>query len=198
MFRQSPIFQFKYGDHVLGRGALELHTEDEAYFPNKCFEPAEMMEMLTRSMNEATDRGFTGLRTAGELSWAAQGRHECDQVIAYEKNVDEFFPGKTITGLCQYAMNEFPPDVLESVLLHHRMHLDETKASSLHSCLHVRYGNYNAEVVVDKLVIDPRYYYVVQQKRAREVVGWGVASNFDRATAEAEQLARDASPSVMG
>jgi len=59
---------------------------------------------------------------------------------------------------------------------------------SLHSSLHVRYGSHGAEIVVDKFVVDPRYYYVVQPIRQREIVGWGVAPDFDSAIEEAEQL----------
>jgi hypothetical protein len=251
MFRHSPLFQFKHGDHTcvfyrsedvlfelltpyiaegilkgercfcaqkpefikrlvydlsflgidtereIRRGALELHTEDEAYFPNKRFEPAVMLEMLTRSIGDAVEKGFQGLRTAGEMSWAVRGRNECDRVIGYEKMVEECFPGKAVIGICQYAMNEFPPDVLNSVLESHRQHLAETTAESIHSSLHVRYGCCSAEVVADRFVLDPRYYYVVQQQRQREIVGWGVAPTFASATARAEQLARGGSGGAM-
>jgi hypothetical protein len=183
-------------EREIARGALELHSEDEAYFPNKHFEPAGMMEMLKQAMGKALESGFSALRTAGEMSWAAKGHDQCDQILAYEKSVEEYFPGKKVIGLCQYDVKEFSPDVLECVLQHHRMHLDEVKGESLHSSLHVRYGRYNAEVVVDRFVVDPRYYYVVEQPRRSEIVGWGVAPDFARATAEAERLARS-SPSAM-
>lgn len=150
-----------------------------------------MLEMLTRSISDALEKGFRGLRTAGEMSWAVRGRNECDQVIGYEKMVEQCFPGKSVVGLCQYATNEFPPDVLNSVLESHRLHFDETAADSIHSSLHVRYGSYSAEVVADRFMLDPRFYYVVQQQRQREVVGWGVAPTFDSAAAQAEQLARE-------
>jgi DcmR-like sensory protein len=245
MFRHSPLFQFKHGDHTcvfyrseealfelltpyiaegilkgercfcaqkpefikrliydlrflgidtdreIARGALELHTEDETYFTNNRFEPEAMMEMLTRSIREAQEKGFAGLRTAGEMSWAARGRDECDQVIGYEKMVEECFPGKAVIGLCQYAMNEFTPDVLNVVMENHRLHVADRAADSFHSSLSVRYGGCSAEVVVDKLMLDPRHYYVVQQQRSREILGWGVAPTFESAIAKAEQLARE-------
>ena len=245
MFRQSPLFHFRHGDHTcvfyrspdtlsevltpyiaegilkgercflaqkpqtlkrliydlrflgldtdkeIKRGALELRTEDETYFPTKGFEPAVMVEMLTRSIAQASSQGFAGLRTAGEMSWALRGRNQCDQILEYEKMVDECFPGKRVVGLCQYPMNEFPAGMLDSVLENHRLHLADTSSNCLHSSLHIRYGSYSAEVVVDKLLVDPRYYYVVQQQLPREVVGWGVAPTFDSAAARAEQLVRN-------
>jgi hypothetical protein len=38
-------------------------------------------------------------------------------------------------------------------------------------------------------VVDPRFYYVVQQYRPRDIVGWGIASSFETAAAQAEHLA---------
>jgi len=178
-------------DREIRRGALELRTEDEAYFINKRFEPHVMVEMLRRKIEEARDQGFTGLRTAGELGWAMRGRNECDEILEYEKLVEKSFSGKPAIALCQYAVDEFRPDVLDSVLESHRLHLDESKRNSFHSSIHVRLGKYGAEIVADKLTLDPRYYYVVQQIRPREVVGWGIASDFDTATAGAEQLVKD-------
>jgi hypothetical protein len=179
-------------DREIRRGALELHTEDEAYFVNKRFEPEAMVEMLMRTVEEARDQGFAGLRTAGEMGWAMRGRNECDEILEYEKLVEKSFPGKPAIGLCQYALDEFRPDVLDSVLESHRLHLDESKRNSLHSSLHVRLGKHGAEIVANRLTVDPRYYYVVQQVRPWEIIGWGVASNFDSASARAEQLVRDA------
>src|ERR1700733_5968070 len=114
-------------DREIRRGALELHNEDEAYFPNKKFEPAVMMEMLTRSVRESQERGFAAFRSAGELGWAVRGRDQCDQIIEYEKLVDQCFPHKPAIGLCQYPVNEFSPEVLERVLESHKLHLAETK-----------------------------------------------------------------------
>jgi hypothetical protein len=170
------------------RGALELHTEDEAYFPNKRFEPAAMMEMLNRSIDESVEKGFSAFRSAGELGWATRGRNECDQVLEFEKMVDKCYPNKPAVGLCQYALNDFAPDVLQSVLQSHKLHVPEGPRKSLHSRIQVRYASYGAEIVVDKLMVNPPYYYVVQQVRQREVIGWGIAQDFDSASEKAEQL----------
>lgn len=175
-------------DREIKRGALELHTEDEAYFPNRQFEPLAMMEMLMQSIDESLKRGFVAFRSAGELGWAARGRSSCDQVIEYEKMVEKCFPDKPAIGLCQYALKDFLPETLDSVLECHKLHIPETREKSLHSSLHVRYGSHGAEIVVDKLVVKPRYYYVVEKIRQRDIVGWGVASDFDSATERAGQL----------
>lgn len=246
MLRQSPLFQFRHGDHIcvfyrsedalreiltpfiaeglrsgercfcaqkphigqrllfdlrfLGidtddavrRGALEIHSEDELYFPNRKFEPHAMRDMLMRSLDDAVGKGFTGLRTAGELSWAVDGRNECDRLVDYEHMVQQCFPGRRAIGLCQYDMNKFAPEILASVIEAHRSHISEANPSAIYSGISIRKGNYWSEIVADKLVLSPNFYYVVQQRRPSEVLGWGVAPSFESAHAQAEQIIRNA------
>jgi hypothetical protein len=177
---------------ALRRGALEIHTEDEVFLPNHRFEPRAMIDMLMRSVDDAVHHGFTGFRTAGELSWAARGLDNCDQLIDYEKMVDECFPGKPATGLCQYDMSAFAPDVLERVLAAHRLHISDCSGSSMHCRVAIRDGKYCTEIVADKLVINPSYYYVVQRRQPPEVIGWGIAPSFASAAEKTEELVRTA------
>jgi hypothetical protein len=246
MLRQSPLFQFKHGDHTcvfyrsedslrevltpfiadglrrgercflaqkphigkrllfdldflgldtadaIRRGALEIHTEDEVYFPNRKFEPRAMMDLLMRSMNDAAERGFTGLRTAGEGSWAAEGRNECDQLVEYEEMVDDYFPDKPAVALCQYNMSAFSPRVLDAVIEAHRRHVSDLSPASAHSGVSIRSGNYWSEIIADKKVVSPNYYYVVRRRRPAEVLGWGIAHTYDTAHEKAEQIVQAA------
>jgi hypothetical protein len=175
-------------DKAIKHGTLEIHTEDEAYFPNKRFEPWAMMDMLLLSIDDALAKGYSGFRTAGELSWAARGKNECDQVLGYEKMVEKGFPGRAATGLCQYDVNAFSPEILESVMEAHRLNVLNAKPNCCHEGIYARQGNYCAEIVADKLVIDPKFYYVVQQNRPRETMGWGVTSSFEEASEKTEQI----------
>jgi hypothetical protein len=177
------------------RGALELHREDETYFPNGRFEPQALMDMLIHAMGDAKARGFQSFRSAGELSWAVEGRNDCDLVVGYEKLVDEYYPGKPAIGLCQYQIDKFSPEVLKAVVDAHRMHLDEPTGSS-HASIHVHNGHWDAEVVAVTKVESPRYYYVVQTRKRQDVLGWGVAPNFESASASVNQLARSHSSGI--
>jgi len=179
-------------DDAIRRGALEIHTEDEAYFPNKRFEPRAMVDMLMRSLDDALARGFPAFRTAGELSWAAEGREKCDQLIEYEQMIDECFPGKPAIGLCQYDVNAFSTDVLESVIGAHRLHMTDGRPGSFHTGVTVRTNNCWTEIVADKLVVDPNFYYVVQRRDPADVLGWGIAPTFDLANERAERIAYEA------
>jgi hypothetical protein len=171
------------------RGALQLHTEDEAYFPSKKFEPAAMIDMLLRSINESQQQGYAAFRSAGELSWAVRGWDVCDRVIEYEKVVEEIFPSRPAIGLCQYSVEDFPPGVLDAVLATHTMHFDESRENTQHSSFYVNYQQYGVEVVADKSALDPHYYYVAQRRQPPELMGWGVASDFNSAIARTDSLA---------
>jgi len=199
--KPATIKQLYYDLRFLGidvarevkRGALDFHTEDEVYFPKGRFEPGVMLDMLMTSIDDALDQGFTGFRTAGDLSWAASGKTNCDLLVGYEKLVEKAYPGRTATGICQYSVNDFSPEMLEKVLASHKLHLEETEPTESHCSVQVRYGHCLVEIVANKFVVHPNYYYVVQQHRPSEVLGWGIAGDFDTASAEAEQIAQQTS-----
>jgi hypothetical protein len=170
-------------------GALDLRSLDDTYLPNGRFEPVAMMGMLMRSIRDAHDQGFESFRSAGEMSWSVEGHDLCDMVVEYEKLVDEYYPGKPAIGLCQYQIEKFAPEVLQSVVQAHRMEMAEAAANSSFSSMSIRNGKWTAEVVADKTQVNPCYYYVVQNREPQEVIGWGVAPNFESATTRIDQLA---------
>jgi MEDS: MEthanogen/methylotroph, DcmR Sensory domain len=175
-------------DQEIRRGALELQTVNETYLPNDRFEPRALMDMLIRSIEEARRNGFRSFRTAGELSWAVEGRNVCDHVVGYEKLVDEYYPGQPAIGLCQYSMSKFEPHVLQAVLQAHRMQVVETATHSDHASMHIRDNSWSAEIVADKMALSPRYYYVVHHREPSEPLGWGIAPDFDSASANIDRL----------
>ena len=111
-------------------------------------------------------------------------------VIEYEKMVEEAYPGRAAVGICQYDMSKFPTHVLDSTLKLHRSHVFQPHTDSNHSSMGLGFGECRAEIVADRFVLNPAYYYVVQQRFPQEIVGWGVAADFDTAAGDAERLAR--------
>jgi MEDS: MEthanogen/methylotroph, DcmR Sensory domain len=170
----------------LRRGSLEIHTQDEVYFSTGAFSPEEMMRLLNKAITGAKASGFTGLRTAGEMSWAAYGRCDCDQLLSYEAQVDEAFPGQPVVGMCQYDMRCFSPEVLARVLERHSSGLAET--GSRHSTFTIRSSGYLADVIADRKDPRSRFYYVAQASNSADVLGWGTEASFDNAVLSAESL----------
>jgi len=176
-------------DREIARGALDLHTPKEIYFPNGRFEPAGLVALLCQSVDQAREKGFAGYCTAGELSWAVDGRNDCDRLIEYEQLVEQAFPSRRATGMCLYPVSKFSPDVLERVLAAHRQQVFDATPCGSNSSLQLAFDEHTAEIVADAALLDPQYYYVVQRKHSQEAVGWGRVSNFESAFEKVRSLA---------
>lgn len=188
---------------AIARGALDIHTEDEVYFPEGRFQPETMITMLENSIDEALAKGFSGFRTAGEMSWALErpspeGPNYCDQLAGYEKMVQSAFPAKGAIGVCQYPMHRFPPHVLDAVLKAHRFTLEETMASSNHSTLSLRSGDYVADIVADRMNPASAFHYVIQRHGERDVLSWGIEPTIESAVAVSEGVLSDLRTNVHG
>ena len=177
----------KTGEAVPANG-LELHTTDEVYFAHGAFNPAALMQLLQASIADALNQGFSGIRMAGEMGFAAAGRCECDQLFEYEKLVQEAFPSQPVIGVCQYRVKAFTPEVLQSVLMFHKKALANTMSSSNHSSLAIRNGRYVLDVVADRINPSSHFYYVAQEHGKKDILGWGVEPSFDAAMQQGESL----------
>lgn len=171
------------------RGTLELHTTNEVYFSNMRFEPEVMMELLERSIEDTVRRGFSGFRTAGELSWAVEGRNECDRLVAYERMVQASYPTKPAVGICMYPIRSFDPAVLDRVVAAHTKVLDNGQPCSSHASMKIHWPEHHAEIVTQKHASAAPYHYVVRHHGRDEIVAWGQSPDFDRALKEAENAA---------
>jgi signal transduction histidine kinase len=101
------------------RGALLFLTKDDSYFRDGRFEPAATIEFLKESVSDAISQNWTGVRMAGEMTWALDGETSHQELIEYEAMLNEFFPGSRAVGLCQYNRSRFPPEIIYDVLCTH-------------------------------------------------------------------------------
>jgi MEDS: MEthanogen/methylotroph, DcmR Sensory domain len=177
-------------EKALQAGSLEFRSIEEAYLPDGKFEPRVMMDMLLESIEASLRKGFSGFRSAGDLCWAAADRGRCSQLLGYEAMVEECFPGRRATGMCQYAIDSFPPEILRGVMNLHRQRVVEPTAPCAHASLCVTSDHCNTEIVAEKFLFAPKYYYVVEQQPQGDIVGWGTAPDFDRAAENADLLVR--------
>jgi len=174
-------------DREMTQRALVVQPPEDVYFPTGNFEGVAMIAMLGGAIAEAGRLGFTGFRSAGELSWAAHGRCDCNRIVEYESMVDAVFPQQGATGMCLYDMKEFPKPVLDKVIGAHRLSVDDSVADTQRRSLAVRHGEFYADITVDRA--DPsRFYYVAQESESADVLGWGYSSDFQLAIAHSERL----------
>jgi hypothetical protein len=179
-------------EEATASGALEIHALEDVYFVGGHFDPNRMIAMLERSIDDALAKGFSGFRTAGELSWALEdgsaGKRYCDQLLEYEAMVQAAYPSKAAVGLCQYPAHRFPQELIDSVLAAHRMALEETMVSTNHSTLTLRSGSYFADIVADRMNPASAFHYVVQKRGELDVLSWGIEPTIDQAIRSSESV----------
>ncbi len=168
------------------RGALQIISEKETYFPQGRFDCARLVQLLERSIELAVKDGFSGFRTAGELRWAASGMCDCDQLVEYEQMVEALFPERGAVGICQYPLDAFAPENLQRVLEAHRIAVSQTMGQAKHSSYYVRRGKFAADIVADRHNPASRYYYVVQPHGTADIIGWGFEDSFEAAMSSSE------------
>jgi MEDS: MEthanogen/methylotroph, DcmR Sensory domain len=174
-------------DREIRQRALVVHPPEEVYFPSGDFQAVAMIALLGGAIAEAGRLGFSGFRSAGELSWAAHGRCDCDRLVEYEAMVDAAYPKQGATGMCLYDMKQFPEAVLGKVLEVHRLCLNDSVGASKRCSVGIRHGAFFADIVVDR-ADRSRFYYVAQKSGCADVLGWGYAPNFEVAMHCSERL----------
>ncbi len=174
-------------------GALEIHDVEQIYLPNGQFNSRAMMDALMSSLHETLQRGFQAFRIAGDASWAINDPDACGRLFDYEGLVNGYFPDRPAIGLCQYDANIFSPRMLESVVGTHGLHLSAAiPRNPSYSGISIRRGDFWSDIVADKRTHFPNYYYVVRRRRSSDVVGWGIARDFNSAHNGAERIVKSA------
>jgi hypothetical protein len=74
-----------------------------------------MMDMLRGAIEKVRRGRYSGLRTAGDLTWALSDRKLFGQALYYEKLVDEVIPGNAMTSICHYQAGPCTPMEMHSL-----------------------------------------------------------------------------------
>ena len=132
-FVQSPRVRERLLDNLklrgidvereMNRGALMFRSIEEMYFGSDAFDSSALLLRLDAMIEETLRSGFTGLRTAGDMSRAFSDPALQGSVLDYERKVDEHFVGKKVVGFCNYLLEEMPEGKLDSVIDAHALHV---------------------------------------------------------------------------
>lgn len=106
-------------DDALDEGSLLVRTTDSTYLEDDAFSPERMIEILRETVDEALAAGYSGIRMTGEMIWATRGVRGAEELLRYEKLLNDVFPQLPVAGLCQYDTRAFSPEVLAGVLRAH-------------------------------------------------------------------------------
>lgn len=102
------------------KGSLRIFEMVKTYLPHGKFVADYMLLNVANFIMEAKTRGYTGLRTAGEMAWL-YGRPELlADATRYESQVNELNASNPqFTGLCLYPVRKGTSDILDSALKTH-------------------------------------------------------------------------------
>lgn len=104
---------------LVDKGQLVILTGKDSYVRNGQFEPEGMIDLLATQTEKALSEGYAGLRAIGEMTWALAGEPGAERLIEYEARVNDFFPGRKCSTLCQYDRRRFDAEILLDVLCAH-------------------------------------------------------------------------------
>lgn len=102
-----------------GRGALVMLTKRETYLRSGAFDPEAMLAFLQDAEKAALTAGFTGLRAAGEETWALGPERGTERLIEFEALLNRILPGSHTLTICQFNRSRFPPHTIRHVLRTH-------------------------------------------------------------------------------
>jgi DNA-binding CsgD family transcriptional regulator len=91
----------------------------QTYTRNNVFDPEAMIAFLKKLMAMGQEEGFRGLRITGDMAWALNNWTGSERLIEYEARLNDFFPHSRASGLCQYDLQRFDPDIILQVLETH-------------------------------------------------------------------------------
>lgn len=100
--------------------SLLVYEMNATYMSEGQFVANYMLNNVKQFIEEAGNRGFTGLRTAGEMKWINDYPEEIDNAILYEHQVNTLNePEPSFVGLCLYPMGELSVVLTDEVLRSH-------------------------------------------------------------------------------
>jgi PAS domain S-box-containing protein len=78
-----------------------------------------MVALLLATAQTARSDGLSGLRIAGEMTWALNPAISSQELIEFEARYDEVAPSTGVRAICQYDRRRFAPEVIRDVLRTH-------------------------------------------------------------------------------
>jgi PAS domain S-box-containing protein len=105
--------------HERKRVALWMQTKQDTYLKDGKFDPVTMIDFWRSAQTQALTDGFSGLRVAGEMTWALGSELVFDRLVEYEALLSDFLANSRSVILCQYDRSRFDSAVIHDVLHTH-------------------------------------------------------------------------------
>lgn len=106
-------------DALARSGAFVIKTARDVYLPTGRFDKDTMFAFFEGATKEAIASGHTALRATGDLGWALSDAPGSEDVMAYERALEDQYRRFPVTILCRYDSALFPKELLDEA---HRTH----------------------------------------------------------------------------
>ncbi|MFV2118373.1 MEDS domain-containing protein [Streptomyces sp. Act-28] len=91
------------------RGQLSVPVTGQTYLAGAGFDPDMMIGLWYDAVEEASARGYRGVRAIGEMSWGVRGTAGADRLLEYELRIHhEVFDRLPLTAWCFYDRRLLP------------------------------------------------------------------------------------------
>lgn len=102
------------------RGTLTLRSSRDGYLPGGVFDPDEMIGFLDQIVQEALDSGYSGLCSAGDMTWLVDHPAGAERLAEYEVRLNEFVRSHMAHIRCFYNRRTLPASCIDDALATHR------------------------------------------------------------------------------
>jgi hypothetical protein len=105
--------------HTHDPSLFSLVDPAKFYYPDGKFDPRRMIESHNKYFFESQKNGKRNIRATAEMVWALQEFDGVEHLMAYEANLNYFFPGKPWISICLYNLTKFSGSTIVNVLRTH-------------------------------------------------------------------------------
>jgi hypothetical protein len=100
-------------------GALQICTERDVYLRTGRFDKDSMWPFWAGAAQRAIESGHTALRATGDLTWSLSAPPGVEDLMAYERELEDRYRSLPASILCQYNSALFPKTILDEAYKTH-------------------------------------------------------------------------------
>jgi hypothetical protein len=108
-------------DKYVERGQIEIISYISWYVNEGIYDPERVMNGLFEKLNHALERGYEGLRLAGNTSWLK--KEEWDDYIDSEEKVNASIDEYRMIALCNYSLDRCKATTIIDAIIYHQFTL---------------------------------------------------------------------------
>ncbi len=175
-------------EREIARGSLLFQTHEQIYFPDGKFEPEAIVDTVGENVEKTIQDGFSGLRTAGDLTWAIENPEYHKRVLEWELTVPKCYSGgPPLLGICQYPAKTTPAKLRTTLRDAHPMGIVDPDHASIYTWVQLIESPFIAEIITDRFVRGTSYSYIIRRDDSDQVLYRGDAPDFETAKLSARR-----------